>query len=99
MGAITRQEVNKQFKLRRYTLQAAALQDVLSFVIAMNLMILMKLWIFSLIFSIKSLETINRVISAMLDVDEVSDSHSHLRFIDSFVVPKFRYDTTRKTFY
>ena len=32
MGAITRQEVNKQFKLRRYTLQSAALQEVLSFV-------------------------------------------------------------------
>lgn len=44
-------------------------------------------------------ETINRVISEMLDVDEVSDAHSHLRFIDAFVIPKLRYDTTRKTFY
>lgn len=44
-------------------------------------------------------ETISRVISEMLDVDEVSPSHSHLRFIDAFVVPKFRFDPTRKIFY
>lgn len=32
MGAITRQDVSKEFKIRRYSIQAAALQEVLSFV-------------------------------------------------------------------
>ncbi|CAO2832352.1 unnamed protein product [Amaranthus hypochondriacus] len=107
MGAITRQEVNKQFKLRRYTLQSAALQEVLSFVNRTEfddpheaLDILLDLIDEEpLKSSILDKETINRVISSMLDVGEVSDSNSHLRFIDAFLIPKLRYDSIRKVFY
>lgn len=49
--------------------------------------------------SILDKETINRVISSMLDVGEVSDSNSHLRFIDAFLIPKLCYDSIRKMFY
>uniref|UniRef100_A0A803KSP8 DNA polymerase epsilon subunit n=1 Tax=Chenopodium quinoa TaxID=63459 RepID=A0A803KSP8_CHEQI len=104
MGAITRKEVSKQFKQRRYTLQAAALQEVLSFVNRNGIddpeealeLLLDLLDQEPLKSSILDKETVNRVISEMLDVDEVSPANSHLRFIDAFVVPKFRFDPTRK---
>ncbi|XP_021725806.1 DNA polymerase epsilon subunit B-like [Chenopodium quinoa] len=107
MGAITRKEVSKHFKQRRYTLQAAALQDVLSFVNRDGIddpeealeLLLDLLDQEPLKSSILDKETVNRVISEMLDVDEVSPAHSHLRFIDAFVVPKYRFDPTRKVFY
>ncbi|KAK9732461.1 hypothetical protein RND81_04G002100 [Saponaria officinalis] len=111
MGKISRQEVNKQFRIRRYTLHAAALQDVLSFVNthgqddpleALDLL-LDHLDHLHLKSSNVDKDTIARVIADLLAIDaddhsSSSSSHSSLAFIDAFLVPKFRYDSIRNSF-
>lgn len=107
MGAITRVEVNKQFKLRRYSLQAAALQEVLSFVNrfqdddpheALDLL-LDQLDHEPLKSSNLDKGTINRVVATLLEVEEASAPQSSFRFIDAFVIPKYRHDPIRNIFY
>ena len=44
--------------------------------------------------------TIDRVVAALLEVDEDSAPHSSsFRFVDAFVIPKFRHDPIKKIFH
>ncbi|GMH14107.1 hypothetical protein Nepgr_015948 [Nepenthes gracilis] len=111
---VTRKEVQKQFKIRGYTLKVDALEEVFSFVSrfpdaeeeAVDLL-LDELDNEPLKSSILDREPVHRVVSLLLEAESsvgespisVPNARSDLSFIDAFLIPKFRYDSSRKVFY
>ncbi|KAH7836794.1 hypothetical protein Vadar_005767 [Vaccinium darrowii] len=113
-SAVLRKKVQKKFRMRGYTLKVEALNEVLSFLShypqdeALDLL-LDDLHRQSLKSSILDKETVHRVTSLLLEaesatggVDEspnCTSTSAALRIIDTFIVPKFRYDPVKKIFY
>ncbi|KAK1586860.1 hypothetical protein Q3G72_006817 [Acer saccharum] len=113
MSAQTRKKVQRKLKIRGYGLKIDALEEILSFVDrfqdaedeAIDLL-LDQLEHESLSSSIIEKESVHRVISLLLEAEAATEedgascsSHSAIRVIDSFLVPKFHYDPIKKHFY
>ncbi|KAK9168249.1 hypothetical protein Syun_000389 [Stephania yunnanensis] len=112
MVATTRKKVHRKFKMRGYTLKMEALEEILSFLSrfedaeeeAIDLL-LDELEKESLKSSIIDRDSVHRVTSLLLEAEAAveataaSSNRSPLRIIDAFVVPRFRYDSVKKTFY
>ncbi|GLU18413.1 hypothetical protein SLE2022_347170 [Rubroshorea leprosula] len=114
MSAQLRKKIQKKFKIRGYSLKIDALDEVLSFLSsfpdaedeAVDLL-LDNLEHESLKSSIIDKEPLQKVVSLLLEAEGVVaeecpssvSSHSALRIIDVFFVPKFRFDPIKKHFY
>uniref|UniRef100_M1D2B3 DNA polymerase II subunit 2 n=1 Tax=Solanum tuberosum TaxID=4113 RepID=M1D2B3_SOLTU len=115
MSGVLRNKVQRKFKMRGYSLKVEALSEVLSFLShfpsdalddALELL-LDELHHLSLKSSILDREPVHKVVSLLLEADAAveenpsssSSSASALRVIDTFIVPKFRYDPVKKFFH
>ncbi|KAF9606601.1 hypothetical protein IFM89_026922 [Coptis chinensis] len=111
MGVRTKKKVFTKFKLRGYTLKLDALEETLSFLsryedeedMALELL-LDEIDKESLKSSILDKDSVHKVISLLLEaaaaVEQIpSSSKSPLRVIDAFLVPKFCFDSIKKSFY
>ncbi|BBH04223.1 DNA polymerase epsilon subunit B2 [Prunus dulcis] len=113
MSRSTRKKVQKKCKIRGYTLELDAVDEILSFESEFNndsalddpVDILLDLLATQ---PIKDKETVHRIATRILGADaainETSDGDdviraSDLLIIDAFKVPKFRYDPIKKVFY
>lgn len=113
-GLTLRRKVQRKFKMGGYTLKVEALNEVFSFLSnfeeaqdeALDLLI-DQLHHESLKSSILDREPVHRVISLLLEAEAAandeenpsSSSAGALRIIDSFIIPKFRYDSVKKVFH
>ncbi|PIA36125.1 hypothetical protein AQUCO_03400201v1 [Aquilegia coerulea] len=112
MGVDTKKKINKKFKLRGYKLKVEALDEILNFVNryedaedeAIDLLI-DEIAKESLKSSIIDKDSVQKVVNFLLEAENAiestssSNSKSPLIFIDSFVIPKFRFDSVKKAFY
>ncbi|KAF5192042.1 Dna polymerase epsilon subunit b [Thalictrum thalictroides] len=112
MGVDTKKKIGKKFKLRGYKLKVEALDEILNFVNrfgdtedeAIDLLI-DEIAKESLKSSIIDKDSVQKVVNLLLEaldaVESTSSSSSKSPFsiTDSFVIPKFRYDSIKKVFY
>ncbi|XP_021291975.1 DNA polymerase epsilon subunit B isoform X2 [Herrania umbratica] len=115
MSGQTRKMIQKKLKIRGYSLKMDGLEEILSFVDrfqdaqdeAIDLL-LDQLDHESLKSSIIDKEAVHRVISLLLEAEAAEEecptsstslSHSSIRVVDAFLVPKFRYDPIKKHFF
>ncbi|MCL7045349.1 hypothetical protein MKW94_017129 [Papaver nudicaule] len=111
VGAI-RKKVLRKFKLRGYILNTDALEEILSFLTQFEdqedeaiEILLDEINKESLNSSVLDRDSVHRVISLLLEAESAveaspsSSNRSHFRILDSFIIPKFCYDSTKKTFY
>ncbi|KAL5173989.1 DNA polymerase epsilon subunit B [Glycine soja] len=110
MNASMRKKVQRKCKIRGYNLKVDALNEILSFASrfegpdedeAIDLLLV------ELDSSLKSTiidkETVQRVVSLLLEAteatEESSDAAAAIRVVDAFLIPKYKYDYSRKQFY
>ncbi|ONK66175.1 uncharacterized protein A4U43_C06F4900 [Asparagus officinalis] len=108
-----KKKIQRKFKIRGFTLKTEAIDEAISFLSrfpdaedeALELLI-DELDKETLKSSILDREAIHRVVSLLVEADEAIDPSSEgmsnrvaLRVIDSFVVPRFRYDPIKRVFY
>nr|KJB53770.1 hypothetical protein B456_009G004100 [Gossypium raimondii] len=111
MRGQTRKKIQKKLKIRGYSLKTDGLDEILSFVNrfqdaedeAIDLL-LDQLDHQSLKSSIIDKEAVHQVVSLLLDAEAAeeespSSSHSSIRVVDAFLIPKFRYDPIKKHFF
>ncbi|PPR96657.1 hypothetical protein GOBAR_AA24020 [Gossypium barbadense] len=111
MRGQTRKKIQKKLKIRGYSLKTDGLDEILSFVNrfqdaedeAIDLL-LDQLDHQSLKSSIIDKESVHQVVSLLLDAEAAeeespSSSHSSIRVVDAFLIPKFRYDPIKKHFF
>ncbi|KAK8490390.1 hypothetical protein V6N13_076406 [Hibiscus sabdariffa] len=111
MSGQIRKKIERKLKIRGYGLKMDGLEEILSFVNrfqdaedeAMDLL-LDHLDHQSLKSSIIDKEAVHPVISLLLEAEAAeeespSSSHSSIRVVDAFLVPKFRYDPIKKHFF
>ncbi|KAJ4713627.1 DNA polymerase epsilon subunit [Melia azedarach] len=114
MSAQTKKKIQKKLKIRGYGLKIDALEEIVSFVNrfpdaedeAIDLLLDQLEHESSLKSSIIDKDSVHRVITLLLEAEAAAEedsssvsSHSAIRVIDSFLVPKFRYDPIKKHFY
>ncbi|KAA3490160.1 DNA polymerase epsilon subunit 2-like [Gossypium australe] len=111
MSGQTRKKIQKKLKIRGYSLKTDGLDEILSFVNrfqdaedeAIDLL-LDQLDYQSLKSSIIDKEAVHQVVSLLLEAEAAeeespSSSHSSIRVVDAFLIPKFRYDPIKKHFF
>ncbi|GMI81096.1 CYCLOPS 2, DNA polymerase epsilon subunit B2 [Hibiscus trionum] len=111
MSGQIRKKIERKLKIRGYGLKIDGLEEILSFVNhfqdaedeAIDLL-LDHLDHQSLKSSIVDKEAVHPVISLLLEAEAAeeespSSSHSSIRVVDAFLVPKFRYDPIKKHFF
>ncbi|KHG26454.1 DNA polymerase epsilon subunit 2 [Gossypium arboreum] len=111
MSGQTRKKIQKKLKIRGYSLKTDGLDEILSFVNrfqdaedeAIDLL-LDQLDHQSLKSSIIDKEAVHQVVSLLLEAEAAeeespSSSHSSIRVVDAFLIPKFRYDPIKKHFF
>ncbi|KAL2328055.1 hypothetical protein Fmac_021482 [Flemingia macrophylla] len=113
MNTSTRKKIQKKCRIRGHTLKLDALNEILNFASHFEgvdedeaIDLLLDQLEYSLKSTIIDKELVVRVASQLLEADasleedpEASASASAFRFIDAFVIPKYKYDAVRKQFY
>ncbi|MBA0864953.1 hypothetical protein Goshw_007575 [Gossypium schwendimanii] len=112
MRGQTRKKIQKKLKIRGYSLKTDGLDEILSFVNrfqdaedeAIDLLLDQLDHQSSVKSSIIDKEAVHQVVSLLLDAEAAeeespSSSHSSIRVVDAFLIPKFRYDPIKKHFF